>query len=223
MPILKYKDPDTKEWKAFDVVSDGITFLPSIDPNTNILSWDNNGHLPNPEPITLVSKGIDMRESKAKFPIPGDENVIYIDKQTSSMYRWDSAVANYVPLSATGTAQSIVFVQTVPAAADAEDGLIYAVKQDDGKFELWAKEGDKMSKISDPEGGSGIDTKIVDTLPTTEISDSTIYMVKDETSSDASNGYNEYMHINGDWERLDATSEMTIVNEITEENINGLF
>lgn len=106
MAILKYKD-NNGEWKEFYAANDGVTFLPSIDPITGILSWDNNGHLDNPEPISLLSETVVMKDYKTEFPAIGNEYCIYIEKASNSIYRYDMAKNEYIPLSTNPSAAAV--------------------------------------------------------------------------------------------------------------------
>lgn len=157
MAVLKFLDPETKEWKELMVVSDGVTFLPEIDKNGQ-LSWSNNGYLPNPEPISLLGDTIVMKATQADFPLEGKEYALYIDKSTGSLYRWDGTIKKYRPLSPEAPIPvegGIVFAKTVPAAEDAQNGIIYAVQVSADRrdnFELWTKADDKMVML---EGSSG--------------------------------------------------------------------
>lgn len=89
------------------------------------------------------------------------------------------------------------------------------------------KNGNKMGKGVDTADISGaaakIDTKIVSELPTTDISATSIYLVRDVNATDTKNEYNEYMYINNNWERLDATQDSTDVDQITDSSIGDLF
>lgn len=153
MAILKFKN-EKKEWEEFKVVSDGVTFIPSIDDKGN-LSWDNNGHLPNPSTINLTGETVVMKDKKSDFPIPGKEYAIYIDKTTSIIYRWDTTQNTYIPLSTSSSSQAIVFVAEVPNAEDAEIGVIYAVDKGDKVFELWSKKNGEMVLVDGKDEPTG--------------------------------------------------------------------
>lgn len=151
MAVLKFKNPETKKWEELKVVNDGVSFFPTLDPVTNVLSWTNNGFLPNPDPISLKPRGIEMYDTKADFPSAADasEFAVYIDKTTSGMYRWVAVTKEYLPLSAAGSAMSVVFVPTVPTVDKAETGILYVVKQTNGNYEFWAKNDGEMVLIED--------------------------------------------------------------------------
>lgn len=57
---------------------------------------------------------------------------------------------------------------------------------------------------------AGLKRQIVETLPTEDIDTNTIYMVLDESSSQVSNVYNEYMYINSNWELIGTTQVASV-------------
>lgn len=75
---------------------------------------------------------------------------------------------------------------------------------------------------------AGISTtsmEIATSLPTENISISTIYLVKDETAStDTENIYNEYIYVNGAWENIGSTkTTVDLSNYYTKEKIENLL
>lgn len=63
---------------------DAVTFFPTVDADTGILSWSNNGGLPNPSPINIVALVIAaMGDNEPTFPYEGNYEVtpsVYSDK-----------------------------------------------------------------------------------------------------------------------------------------------
>lgn len=101
MAILKFKDPDSKEWKKLTIVSDGVTFIPSIDTEGN-LSWTNTGHLVNPDTVNIYGKSFEEYAEKEDFPEIGSSKLLYIDLSTNKMYRWDEQTSIYVMVGGEG-------------------------------------------------------------------------------------------------------------------------
>lgn len=56
---------------------------------------DNEGSVPSSALLSSVSKRVDEIiqefDSASAFPVTGKENVIYVDKSTNTIYRWDDA------------------------------------------------------------------------------------------------------------------------------------
>lgn len=57
MAAIKYKDPTSGEWKyvgggSGGVAAGGVTYFPNVSEN-GVLSWTNDGGLPNPSPINI--------------------------------------------------------------------------------------------------------------------------------------------------------------------------
>ncbi len=63
---------------------------------------------------------------------------------------------------------------------------------------------------TDEKFSAGLKRQIVETLPTEDIDANTIYMVLDESSSQVSNVYNEYMYINSSWELIGTTKTASV-------------
>ena len=152
MAVLKYLEPETKKWIEFFVAQPGVSFIPTLS-SEGVLTWENNAHLPNPDPVSLKPEGIQMYPTRANFPtmVDASESTIYVDKSSGAMYRADKTQGTYLPLSATGSSQSIVFVDTIPTVANAEVGIIYAIKKPNGNFELWAKQNGEMVMVEGAE------------------------------------------------------------------------
>lgn len=68
---------------------------------------------------------------------------------------------------------------------------------------------------------SSFNAEIVDQLPTTNISTSTFYLIKNSTSAD-DNTYSEYLYVNGKWELLGNTQVQAYDDSELRELINGL-
>lgn len=101
MATLKFLNPETKKWEELSVCQDGVTFIPTIDANGN-LSWDNNGYLPNPDPINIYGKSFVNYDKIEDFPLVGNDNLLYIDLSSNRIYRWDKENNTYVGLSGQG-------------------------------------------------------------------------------------------------------------------------
>ena len=171
MPVLKFKDPEANEWKELSVVSDGVTFIPSIDDH-GILSWSNNGGLDNPAPVNLAERSVLTENEKTDFPSTGEEDMIYIESKTNTIYRWDTTSLSYVILADGGGS------------------------------------------------GGGLSIKKVSSLPTTDISTSTMYLLRNENSVDSRDLYYEFIYFDGKWELIGTLTEP---NAISNSAIDELF
>lgn len=100
MAILKFLN-ENHEWEQVDVVSDGVTFIPSIAED-GTLSWSNNGSLQNPDPVMLDSNSVIIRNTKEEFPVDGNINLLYLERTNNNFYRWDSVSKKYVKISSGG-------------------------------------------------------------------------------------------------------------------------
>lgn len=100
MAILKFLN-ENHEWEQVDVVSDGVTFIPSIAED-GTLSWSNNGSLQNPDPVMLDSNSVVIRDTKEEFPVDGNINLLYLERTNNDFYRWDSVSRKYIKISSGG-------------------------------------------------------------------------------------------------------------------------
>lgn len=100
MAILKFLN-ENHEWEQVDVVSDGVTFIPSIAED-GTLSWSNNGSLQNPDPVMLDSNSVVIRDTKEEFPTDGNINLLYLERTNNDFYRWDSVSRKYIKISSGG-------------------------------------------------------------------------------------------------------------------------
>lgn len=67
-----------------------------------------------------------------------------------------------------------------------------------------------------------LDIKVVEELPTEDISTTTIYLVKSDKTVDPDDMYSEYLYVNGKWECL-GTQKFDIQNYYTKEEVNNLI
>lgn len=83
---------------------------------------------------------------------------------------------------------------------------------------------DKIQEITE-QTSSGSTTpkfniKVVDELPTTNISETTIYLLK--TGDEEDNMYSEYIYVNDDWELL-GTQKLDLSNYYNKQEIDTMF
>ena len=76
----------------------GPYYTPHIN-DEGILTWTNNGGLPNPDPFNFGEGRDEVQEydTRSQFPARGQSGVIYIVSTTNKLYRWTGA--NYVEVS----------------------------------------------------------------------------------------------------------------------------
>ena len=87
--------------------------------------------------------------------------------------------------------------------------------------EIFRKKGDSYSKkeVDDLIAAvNGMSKKIVEELPTDNISDSIIYFVPNETLSE-NNSYTEYIYLNGAWESLGSTESVNLEGYVKEDDL----
>lgn len=170
MAVLKYLDVSEegkREWKEFYTASDGITFIPQVDKD-GILSWDNNGHLPNPDPVDLTVESVITRNTKAEFPTKGKESSLYIEKSTGSMYRWDETFSTYISIGGGGGSGTICIVmkdKITDFPTEGQDGVVY-IEKENGIFYRYDVVEKKYISLTMPSVTDGILVKYH--LPSTE-------------------------------------------------------
>lgn len=84
----------------------------------------------------------------------------------------------------------------------------------DSTARLWA-----LSNIGGSSSGVGTSVEIVDTLPTSDISETTIYFVL-KTNEETNDTYDEYMYINSEWEMIGTTS-INLNDYVTESELEA--
>lgn len=65
---------------------------------------------------------------------------------------------------------------------------------------------------------NGMSKEIVQELPTENISESTIYLVPNETAGE-NNSYTEYIYLNGQWESLGSTDSVNLEGYVKEDDL----
>lgn len=87
--------------------------------------------------------------------------------------------------------------------------------------EIFRKKNDSYSKQEIDAliaAANGMSKKIVDELPTENISDSTIYFVQN-TKTGTNNSYTEYIYLNGAWESIGTTDGVDLDGYVTVEKL----
>lgn len=134
MAVLKYKDTDGT-FKEFFVASPGVSWIPEISSDL-ILSWSNNAHLPNPDPVSLKTSGVEMYPSIAEFPVEGQKLSLYIDQTTNMIYRYDPNTKKYYPLSTTDDSPRSVEIVTTLPTTNINPSTIYCMRYYDGNDDV---------------------------------------------------------------------------------------
>lgn len=87
--------------------------------------------------------------------------------------------------------------------------------------EIFRKKNDSYSKQEIDAliaAANGMSKKVVDELPTENISDSTIYFVQN-TETETNNSYTEYIYLNGAWESIGTTDGVDLDGYVTVEKL----
>lgn len=87
--------------------------------------------------------------------------------------------------------------------------------------EIFRKKNDSYSKQEIDAliaAANGMSKKVVDELPTENISDSTIYFVQN-TETGTNNSYTEYIYLNGAWESIGTTDGVDLDGYVTVEKL----
>ena len=128
MAILKFLN-ENHEWEQVDVVSDGVTFIPSISED-GTLSWSNNGSLQNPDPVMLDSNSVVIRDTKEEFPVDGNINLLYLERTNNDFYRWDSISRKYIKISSGGGGSVDISGKPGNILTYDEDNKLYVPKEE---------------------------------------------------------------------------------------------
>ena len=148
--------------------------------------------------------------SISDFPLVGSEKLIYVDFSNKTLYGWDSAKGVYYKLVADVKVPTKLseFTNDAGFITNTVNNLVEYYK----KTETYTQE-EIDSKIS---AIPKFAIKVVAELPTTDISETTVYLVA--SGSDNQNLYIEYIYVNGVWEKL---GEQTLDLSNVVNSING--
>ena len=124
MSILKFKNPDTGNWDELDVANDGVTFIPSISED-GTLSWSNNGSLENPEPVVLDNNSVVIKDDRSEFPVEGNINLLYIERKTNIMFRWEKTTKKYIAFPTGGEGNVEISTKEDNILQYDEEGKLY--------------------------------------------------------------------------------------------------
>lgn len=133
-------------------------------------------------------------DSVADFPLVGSEKLIYIDFSNKVLYGWDSKKEVYYKLVADVKIPTKLseFTNDTGFITNTVNNLVEYYK----KTETYTQT-EIDSKISSIPKFA---IKVVAELPTTDISETTVYLVASE--GDNQNLYVEYIYVGGTWEKL---------------------
>ena len=149
-------------------------------------------------------------DSVADFPLVGSEKLIYVDFSNKTLYGWDSTKGVYYKLVADVKIPTKLseFTNDAGFITNTVNDLVEYYK----KTETYSQ-AEIDSKIS---AIPKFDIRVVDELPTTDISETTVYLVASE--SDDQNLYVEYIYVGGTWEKL-GEQKLDLSNVVN--SING--
>lgn len=150
--------------------------------------------------------------SISDFPLVGSEKLIYVDFSNKTLYGWDAGKGVYYKLVADVKIPTKLseFTNDAGFITNTVNNLVEYYK----KTETYTQE-EIDSKIS---AIPKFAIKVVAELPTTEISETTVYLVA--SGSDDSNLYVEYIYVDGVWEKL-GEQTLDLSSKMDKENPTG--
>lgn len=151
-------------------------------------------------------------DSVADFPKTGSEKLIYVDFSNKALYGWDSKKGVYYKLVADVKVPTKLseFINDAGFITNTVNNLVEYYK----KTETYTQE-EIDSKIS---AIPKFAIKVVTELPTTDISETTVYLVPNSTQNQ--NLYAEYIYVDGTWEKL-GEQTLDLSSKMDKENPTG--
>lgn len=126
-----------------------------------------------------------------------------------------------------GTMLNTVWLQDYYQGKHDKTKLIYLmvngtkiVEEYDSEQEVQDKVQEITENINSGSTTPKFNIKVVDELPTTNISETTIYLLK--TGDEEDNMYSEYIYVNNDWELL-GTQKLDLSNYYTKQEIDTML
>lgn len=126
-----------------------------------------------------------------------------------------------------GTMLNTVWLQDYYQGKHDKTKLIYLmvngtkiVEEYDSEQEVQDKVQEITENINSGSTAPKFNIKVVDELPTTNISETTIYLLR--TGDEEDNMYSEYIYVNNDWELL-GTQKLDLSNYYTKQEIDTML
>lgn len=165
--------------------------------------------------FNLERVGLDASTQKnevqviTKLPATGEQGIIYINStdKTGSIWNGTEYVQVFYHIENASTISSDV--NTLKGDENTTGSVDNKIKTALNNY--YTKEETKTEIATEIAAAGHITRTIVDALPTENISDSTIYMVKNANAADDSyQHYEEWMYINSKWEKIgDSATDLT--------------